>query len=146
MGSSLRWWFRPWTSCWAVKGAFPGALWMSRWAALARAWTPVSVRLEMWNLMGALGFSFWAASCKQQKGVIQELFSNNSVKNILLLAKNASGMLPGEFGVAVGWKEGMEERVFGGISPKSTDFLTSAPKSSHTEHPKCHESFLKCIK
>lgn len=68
---------------------------MSRWAALARAWTPLSVRLEMWNLMGTLGLSFSAALCNQQKGEIQQEFR----KNGLLLANHTSVL---EFGVAVG--------------------------------------------
>lgn len=71
---------------------------MSRWAALASAWTPESVRLEMWNLTGALGFRFCAAFWNPKEGGIQQNFR----KNILLLADHTSLWLPEEFGAAVG--------------------------------------------
>lgn len=50
------------------KGGQPGRRWMSRCAALLRACTPASVRLEIVNLTGSTEFSLLAASCGNRTG------------------------------------------------------------------------------
>lgn len=50
------------------KGVWPGRRCMSRCAALLRACTPASVRLEIVNLTGSTDFSRLAASCGNSTG------------------------------------------------------------------------------
>lgn len=88
IGSGFKWWFRQPMSIFSWKAGFPGALWMSRWAELQSAWTPLSVRLEMWNLMGTTGFRFCAAFCNPTwDRTMNRKLKSSLGKNALLLAK-----------------------------------------------------------
>lgn len=64
MAGCFRWVLRALVTTSGEKGCWPGRRWMSRCAALLRACTPVSVRLEMVNLTGSTEFSRLAASCR----------------------------------------------------------------------------------
>lgn len=63
MAGCFRWVLRAWVRTSGEKGGWPERRWTSRCAALLRAWTPASVRLEMTNLTGTTDFSLSAASC-----------------------------------------------------------------------------------
>lgn len=63
MAGCRRWVLRAWVRTSGEKGGWPERRWTSRCAALLRAWTPASVRLEMINLTGKTEFSLSAASC-----------------------------------------------------------------------------------
>lgn len=63
MAGCLRWVLRASVRTSGAKGGWPARRCTSRCAALLRAWTPASVRLEMMNLTGTTDFSFSAASC-----------------------------------------------------------------------------------
>lgn len=63
MSGCLRWLFRASVRTSGGKGGWPERRWTSRCAALLRAWTPASVRLETTNLTGTTDFSLSAASC-----------------------------------------------------------------------------------
>lgn len=63
MAGCFRWELRAWVRISGEKGGWPERRWTSRCAALHRAWTPASVRLEMINLTGKTEFSLSAASC-----------------------------------------------------------------------------------
>lgn len=63
MAGCFRWVLRALVTTSGEKGGQPGRRWMSRCAALLRACTPASVRLEIVNLTGSTEFSRLAASC-----------------------------------------------------------------------------------
>ena len=62
MHGSQGWNFQPTSLTSGEKGGRSERRWMSRCAALLRAWTPASVRLEMVNFTGTTEFSRSAAS------------------------------------------------------------------------------------
>lgn len=64
--SVLRWKLRASTSTFSVNGGLSPLRWRSKWAELERAWTPVSVLLEMYRDTGLTGLSLLIASCKQR--------------------------------------------------------------------------------
>lgn len=68
MAGCFRWVLRALVTISGEKGGRPGRRWMSRCAALLRACTPASVRLEIVNLTGSTEFSRLAASCRNRTG------------------------------------------------------------------------------
>lgn len=63
MAGCFRWVLRAWVTTSGEKGGRPERRCMSRCAALLRACTPASVRLEIVNLTGSTEFNRMAASC-----------------------------------------------------------------------------------